>query len=168
MALPIKTSVAVGTKHSTISGVNRPATAIFIEFKWPLYDGGTRRNTLNIARSKRAAAKEELRKTQDEAIRQVAKAYDMVKSALAEYDSALALVSASDIAYDSAIDSYRQGVGTFTNAVSTNTEKVNAQSTLARVYSTVLTSAAALAFSTGELTSTEALDNEPSCDDRGN
>ena len=51
------------------------------------------RNTLNIARSKSAAAKEELRKTQDRAIRQVAKAYDMVKSALAEYDSALALVT---------------------------------------------------------------------------
>jgi len=47
-----------------------------------------------------------LRKTQDTAIRQVTKAYDMVKSALAEYDSAL--VTASNIAYDSAIDSYRR------------------------------------------------------------
>ena len=139
------------------SRVNKPATAVFIEFKFPLYDGGTRRNNLDIARSKNAAAKEELRKTQDEAIRQVARAYDMVKSALAEYDSALALVTASDIAYDAAIDSYRQGVGTFTNAVSTNTEKAQAQSILANAYATVLTAAAALAFSTGELTSIDAL-----------
>ena len=148
---------AVGTKHSPTAWVNRPATAIFIEFKWPLYDGGTRRNTLNIARSKSAVAKEELRKTQDKAIRQVAKAYDMVKSALAEYDSALALVTASDIAYDSAIDSYRQGVGTFTDAAKATIEKAQAQSVLANAYATVLTAAAALAFSTGELTSIEAL-----------
>lgn len=77
---------AVGTRHAPTAWVNRPATAIFIEFKWPLFDGGTRRNNLEIARSKSAAAKEELRQTQDQAIRQVAKAYDRVKSALAEYD----------------------------------------------------------------------------------
>lgn len=148
---------AVGTKHAPTSWVNRPATAIFIEFKWPLYDGGTRRNTLDIARSKSAEAQESLRKSQDEAIRQVAKAYDMVKSALAEYDSALALVTASDIAYDSAIDSYTQGVGTFTDAVRSTIEKSNAQSVLANAYATVLTAAAALAFSTGELTSSDAL-----------
>lgn len=148
----------VGTKHSPTTGVNRPATAIFIEFQWTLYDGGQRKNTLNIARSKNSTAKEELRKTQDKAIRQVAQAYDMVKSSLAEYDSALALVTAADVAYDAALDSYRQGVGTFTNAVSTNTEKIHAQSELARSYSSVLTYAAALAFSTGELTSIEVLD----------
>lgn len=148
---------AVGTKHAPTAWVNRPASAIFIEFKWPLYDGGTRRNALDIARSKSAVAKEELRKTQDKAIRQVAKAYDMVKSALAEYDSAIALVIASDIAYDSAIDSYRQGMGTFTDAAKATIEKAQAQSVLATAYATVLTAAAALAFSTGDLTSSDAL-----------
>jgi outer membrane protein len=148
---------AVGTKHAPTAWVNKPATAIFIGFQWPLYDGGMRRNTLEIACSKSAQAKEELRKTQDQAIRQVAKAYDMVKSALAEYDSALALVAASDIAYDSAIDSYIQGVGTFTDAAKATIEKAQAQSVLANAYATVLTTAAALAFSTGELTSSNAL-----------
>lgn len=148
---------AVNVVHLGSSWINRPAAAFFFEFKFPLYDGGTRRNTLNIARSKNAAAKEELRKTQDEAIRQVARAYDMVKSALAEYDSALALVIASDVAFDAAIDSYRFGVGTFTDAVSTNTEQAQAHSVLANAYATVLTAAAALAFSTGELTSIDAL-----------
>jgi outer membrane protein len=148
---------AVGTRHAATSWVNKPASAIFIEFKWPLYDGGTRKNTLSIARSKSAAAQEDLRKTQDGAIRQVAKAYDMVKSALAEYDSALALALASDIAYDSAVDSYTQGVGTFTDAVRATIEKSQAQSTVANAYAGVLTAAAALAFSTGDLTSSDAL-----------
>jgi outer membrane protein len=133
--------------------VNKPAAAFWVKFKFPLYDGGTRRNLLGIARSKNRAAKEELIKTQDEAIRQVARAYDMVKSALAEYHSAVALVEASDIAYDSAVDSYRQGVGTFTEAVTAMTERTYAQYVLANAHATVLTAAASLAFSTGELTS---------------
>jgi len=78
----------------------------------------------------------------------------------AEYDSAIALVIAANIAFDSAIDSYRQGVGTFTDAVSTSTEKAHAQSELANAYAKVLIAAASLAFSTGELTSIDAIDNQ--------
>jgi outer membrane protein len=135
--------------------VNKPAAAFWFKFKLPLYDGGTRRNNLCIARSKNEAAKQELIKTQDAAIRQVAKTYDQVKSALAEYHSAIALVEASDIAFDSALASYHQGVGTFQNAVTAISDRSYAQYVLANAYATVLTAAAALAFSTGELTSIE-------------
>ncbi len=139
--------------------VNRPAAAFWVKFKLPLYDGGTRKNLLRIACSKKEAAKYELVKTQDEAIRQVARAYDMVKCAFAEYPSALALVAASDIAYDSTVDSYRQGVGTFTEAVTAMSEQTFAQYVLAHAYATLLTAAATLAFSTGELTSIDSLDS---------
>ncbi len=139
------------------SWVNRPAVAFWFKFKLPLYDGGTRRNLLRIARSKNEAAKQELIKTQDEAIRQVARAYDMFKSSLAEYYSAIALVEASDIAYDSAFDSYRQGLGTFTEAVTAMSDRAFAQYVLANSHATVLTAAASLAFSTGELTSIDPL-----------
>jgi len=141
--------------------VNEPATAILLKLSLPLYDGGTRENMLGIARSKNAAAKEELSKAQDSAIRQVARAYDTVKSALAEYNAALALVKASNTAYSASFDSYRNGVGTFTTAVTAETEKAQAQSAQANAYASVLTAAAALAFSTGELTSTDALNNQP-------
>jgi outer membrane protein TolC len=126
-----------------------------------LYDGSVRENALNIARSQNAAAKEELSKVQDEAVRQIARAYDTVKSALAEYDAALALVEASNTAYAAALDSYRNGIGTFTNAVTAETEKTHAQSVQSQAYASVLISAAALAFSTGELTSADALNHPP-------
>ena len=141
--------------------VNKPAVAFWFTFKYPLYDGGTRRNNLRIARSKNEAAKQELIKTQDMAIRQVAKTYDQIKSALAEYHSAIALVEASDIAYDSALDSYHQGVGSFPDAVTAISDRAYAQYVLANAYATVLTAAAALAFSTGALTSIDALDCPP-------
>ncbi|CEG56085.1 TolC family protein [Legionella fallonii] len=145
--------------HGPTSRVNNPATAFLFKLNLPLFDGGARRNTLRIARSKNAAAKEEFAKIQDSAIRQVARAYDTVKSSLAEYDSALALVNAANTAYDAALDSYRQGLETFTNTAIAETERARAQSVLAQAHASVLTAAAALAFSTGELISIDALNN---------
>jgi len=141
--------------------VNQPAAAILLRLKLPLYDGGVRENNLSIARSKNAEAKEELVKEQDEAIRQVAKAYDTVKAALAEYNAAIALVKASNTANSAAIDAYKHGVGTFTDAVTSETQRSQAQSAKAHAYATVLTAAAALAFSTGDLTSIDAINNRP-------
>ncbi|MFI4919867.1 MAG: TolC family protein [Legionellales bacterium] len=139
--------------------VDKPGTAFLFTLNLPLYDGGIRSNTLRIAHSKNAAAKEEFAKIQDEAIRQVARAFDTVKSALAEYNASKALVNAANTAYSSALDSYRHGVETFTNTVIAETERAQAQSSLAHAYASVLTAAAALAFTTGELTSIDALDN---------
>jgi len=141
--------------------VNEPSASILMKISFPLYDGGVRKDKLEIERSKNAQAQQELSKVQDEAVRQVAKTYDAVKSALAEYQSALALVEASNLSYSSALGSYQGGVGTFTDAVSTETDKVQALSAQAQAYASVLTAAAALAFSTGELTSTEALNSAP-------
>jgi outer membrane protein TolC len=137
--------------------INAPAAGILLRLHLPLYDGNTRENNVSIARSKSAAAKEELLKAQDGAIRQIARAYDTVKSSIAEYDAALALVKASQTSYAAALDSYRHGVGTFTDAVTAQTEKAQAESTRAHAYASALTAAAALAFSTGELTSEDAL-----------
>jgi outer membrane protein TolC len=151
------------TVNSTTSTVNRPATALFLNFSWPLYDGGTRKYLLDTARSKQAAADDKLKKSQDNAIREVAKVYDDVKSSIAEYESALALVEASNIAYDAALDSYKHGLGTFTNLVNASTERTFALSTLAKGYSMVLISAASLAFVTGELTSFETINILSEC-----
>lgn len=142
------------------SRVNKLGTAFLFKLNLPLYDGGMRQNTLNSARSKNAAARAEFIKIQDEAIRQVARAYDTVKSTLAEYKANQALVHAANIAYDATLDSYRHGVETFTNTISAETARVQAQSSLAHAYASVLTAAAALAFSTGELTSIDALDKQ--------
>jgi outer membrane protein len=139
--------------------VNDPASAILLQISLPIFDGGLRENELRMARSKSAEAKEELNKAEDDAIRQVALSYDTVKATLAEYNSALALVKASNIAYSAALDSYRHGIDTFTDVMLTETGNVQAQSAQANAYASVLTAAAALAFSTGDLTSIDALNN---------
>jgi outer membrane protein TolC len=82
-----------GTPHTS---VNEPTAGIMLKFSVPLYDGGLRDKTESIAHSKRIAAEEELTKAQDEAIRQVARAYDTLKSTLAQHDAARAFVTAAD------------------------------------------------------------------------
>jgi outer membrane protein TolC len=150
----------ISVDHSPYYRINEPAAGFLFKLSLPLYDGGTRDKTVSIARSRKTAAEEELSKAEDEAIRQVARAFDNLKSALAQYDAARAFVTAADQESESAVDAYRHGVGTLTVAATAETEHTQAQSAEARAYAGVLTAAAALAFSTGELTSSDALENQ--------
>ncbi|MBA4118747.1 MAG: TolC family protein [Candidatus Puniceispirillum sp.] len=139
--------------------VNKPASAILFRVSMPLYDGGLRSYAMRIARSKKKEAKAELEKAQDQAIHQVAQAYDAFKSALASYQAARALVKASDTAARAALDAYHQGVGTFTDSMTSQTKSTQAHAAQVHAHAMVLTSAAALAFATGDLTSIAALDS---------
>ncbi len=152
---------AISVNGGSSYRVDEPAAGILFRLKLPLYDGGLRDKTLAMARSKQAEAEEELAKAEDEAVRQIARAYDALTSALAQHDAAEALETAAGAASDAALDAYRHGVGTFTAASTAETERAQAQSAGARAYAGVLTAAAALAFATGELTSSQVLENRP-------
>ena len=134
-------------------GVKEPQGAILLELKWPLYQGGLLQNKLLLAQSQHQAAADELEENTDQAVREVALAYDQVETGLQQYDAAVALQAASDAAFRSASDSYAQGVGTFTDAVSAQTGLASARAEVARAHAQSLINAAALAFATGELTS---------------
>jgi outer membrane protein TolC len=142
------------------NSVNEPAGGIMLSIRMPLFDGGLRDKAQSIARSKRIAAEEDLSKAQDEAVRQVARTYDSLTSALAQHDAAKAFVAAAEEEAQSSLESYRQGVGTLTVASTAETERTRAQSAQARAYADILTAAAALAFATGDLTSVDALNGE--------
>lgn len=148
-----------GVSGPDYSRVNQPTEGIMLSLKLPLYDGGTRERRVSLARSRKTAAEEELTRTQDETVRQVARSGDSLKSALAQYDAAQAFVAAANKEFDSALEAYRQGVGTLITATTADTQRVQAESAQAQAYAGVLAAAATLAFTTGKLTSSEALDN---------
>jgi outer membrane protein len=85
----------------------------------------------------------------------VALAFDQVDTGLQQYDAAVALQTASETAFHSASDSYAQGVGTLTDATSAQTGLATARAAVARAHTQSLINGAALAFATGELTSSE-------------
>jgi outer membrane protein TolC len=133
--------------------VEKPQGAAFLNLEWPLYEGGLLQNKLTLAHSKREEAAAALKERTTKALREVALAYDQVDTGLQQYDAAIALQTASETAFRSASDSYAHGVGTLTDATSAQTGLATARTAVARAHAQSLINAAALAFATGELTS---------------
>src|SRR5229473_2333980 len=106
-----------------------------------------------LAHSKREEAAAALQERTDQALREVALAYDQVDTGLLQYDAAIALQTASEAAFHSASDAYAHGVGTLTDATSAQTGLATARAAVARAHTQSLINAAALAFAAGELTS---------------
>jgi outer membrane protein len=127
--------------------------AALLTLSWPLYDGGLLENKLRLAESQHAMAADVLKGRTDQALREVALAYDQIETGLQQYNAAVALQKASETAFSSASASYAQGVSTFTDAVSAQTGLASARAAVVRAHAQSLINAAALAFATGLLTS---------------
>ena len=151
----------VSSNGSSYQSIAQPEAGVYLRFDWPLYKGGEMRNRLRLAESKRAEAEDRLQQSSDQAMREVAKAYDRLETGLAEYQSATALQSASQTAFNAALDAYAHGVGTLTDATTAQTALTGARANVVRAHAQSLVNAAALAFATGELTSSAALGIAP-------
>ena len=64
--------------NSPYLGVVKPQGAALLKFEWPLYEGGLLQNKLTLAQSKREEAEAALKERTDQALREVALAYDQV------------------------------------------------------------------------------------------
>jgi outer membrane protein TolC len=120
-------------------------------FEWALFEGFERRNKLHLAESMQREAEDELEHAKDKAVREVWKAYDDTKVALAKHRAASALLAASEKAWSATLESYQHGLSTFPDVRESarNLERARTADQAARAE--VLTRAAALAFSTGDL-----------------
>jgi outer membrane protein TolC len=140
---------SVSSDGKPYSTIDKPGGALLFSFSVPIFDGGTRRSRVSVARSKLNAAEEQLAKAQDTAAKQVVKAYNGVVSSLAEYDAAVAYREAAHTAYDAALRSYRQGVGTYTDLATEENAVVQAETQVEDARASAHTAAAALAFAMG-------------------
>ena len=140
---------SVSSDGKPYSTIDKPGGALLLSFSVPIFDGGTRRSRVSVARSKLHAAEETLAKTQDAAAQQVVKAYNGLVSNLAEYDAATAYRDAAHTAYDAALRSYRQGVGTYTDLATEENAVVQAETQVEDTRASAHTAAAALAFAMG-------------------
>lgn len=145
-----------GSPYATI---DRPGGALLFSFSVPIFDGGTRRNRVSVARSKLHAAQEELTKTQDAAAQQVVKAYNALVSFLSEYNAAIAYRDAAHTAYDAALRSYRQGVGTYTDLATEENAVVQAETQVEDTQASAHSAAAALAFAMGSVDERSAINS---------
>ena len=117
----------------------------------PIFEGFARQHRMEAAEAELRGAESELAGARDGAIREVWKAYTDFKTALRKQDSAAKLVTASQNAFDSLLESYKNGLSTYVEVVTAERNLTSARSVSHDTQSAIFTAAAALALSTGEL-----------------
>ena len=130
---------------------NETEYGAFLNFEWKLFDGFERENALREATSQRGVAEADLAALELRAIREVWKAYADVKTALRKREYALALLTASEEAYASTLESYRTaGLATVLDLLAAQRDLARARTTEIQSRAELLTTSAALTFAAGD------------------
>ena len=146
-----ETELDVSIKNSPYFGDTRPTYGVFLTASVPIFDGFARDRQMDIARAELRGAENELAGARDSAVREVWKAYTDFKTALRKQDSATKLVTASQNAFDAALESYKQGLSTYPEIASAQRNLAAARGVSHDTQSAIFTTASALALSTGDL-----------------
>ena len=123
----------------------------------PLHDGGVRGARLLDARSRTDAADADVVRLQQSAATEIVGADDALRTSLASYQAATALVRASATTEDATFSAYNSGLGTLTAAIDAEKALLGARLAQAQAHGVALIAAASLAFLTGRLTSADTL-----------
>jgi outer membrane protein TolC len=154
--LVLRTAVAANigelkVEDSPYQGVHELQYDAGFRFEWNLFEGFERRNKVSLAESMQHEAERELEHAKDTAVRQVWKAYDDTKVALAKQRAATALLTASDRAWAATLESYQHGLATFPDVREAERNLASARTVDQAARAELLTRAAAFALSTGDL-----------------
>ncbi|MDT6941306.1 TolC family protein [Brucella pseudogrignonensis] len=123
----------------------------------PLFDGGFRAAQLKNAQSTQSAATETFRRVQLDAVAEIVLASNALRTALAANKAAGVLVQTSAVAFDAALEAYKNGLGTITIVNETNNALLDAKLAQTDAQAASRIAAANLAFFTGALTSSKSL-----------
>lgn len=141
----------VRSQGEAASNVNKTGANLLLSFSLPLFDGGERASRVDAASAKVRRAEANLVAKRDAAANQVVKAHNDLITSLAQYDAALTVGRAADVAYDAARRSYEQGVGTYTDFATEENAVAQAEAQLEDARAAAHTAAAGLAFAMGAI-----------------
>jgi outer membrane protein TolC len=133
------------------TSTQQPTWGVGLALSWSLFDGGARKRKLEIAKSEHDAARHELDDSRDKTISQVWRYYSDTKLAIRRLEVAAALVEASQKSYDQTLESYQNGLSSLVDLLAARRELSQALFTQLDTRTSVLQSAAALAFASGDL-----------------
>lgn len=155
---------SAGNTNFTINGMGEtgpssPSTAVLLGLSIPLYDGGLRRMHLRQAEARAAAARELVRKNQNDALREMHFAVNALRSALEAYEASTELVKAATLTQQAATEAYEVGVGSMMLATEATNGLLDATQAQSVAYSAALIASANLAFMMGQLNQAPAAQN---------
>lgn len=141
------------------TGPSSASQAVLLGISIPLYDGGLRRMNLREAEARAQAARDLVRKNQNDALREMHFAANALRSALEAYEAASELVKAATITNNAATEAYQVGVGSMMLATETANGLLDASQAQSVAYSAALIASANLAFMMGQLNQAPAAQN---------
>jgi outer membrane protein len=142
------TDVTQGPDYPAFNGI-QPLWNVGLSGQWMLFEGYQRHNLVRAARATREAAEAELRAARLAAIGETWDAYFSLQAAVRQYEFGLALVRASEEAFEAVAAAYERGLATITELVTAERNLQQARSTLVSTRAGLLISAAELAFAAG-------------------
>ncbi len=142
----------VGQEPGTVNlGSHQLGGVVIAGVTIPIYDGGVKDALLAQARNSADRADAQLKRTRDDAVREIVEAQNGLETSLAAHDAAQSLEAASETTFKAALASYRYGVGSLTDATIAETQWLQAKNAVADTYSAAFSAAATLAYATGSL-----------------
>ncbi|HXK26601.1 MAG TPA: TolC family protein [Myxococcota bacterium] len=136
---------------SKYQGVSDEQYSVGLRFEWELFEGFERRNKLSLAKSRQREAESELEHAKEKTVREVWKAYNDSKVALAKQRAAAALLEASERSWAATFESYQHGLATFPDVREAERSLAQARALEQTARAEAWTRAAAFAVSTGDL-----------------
>ena len=144
-----RVKITGGTEPTGWFSAAEPSYGVGLFLEWKIFEGGAKRQRVELADAERRAAEDEITKVRDKAIREVWKAYTDFRLAVRRLDVAAALVDASQKSFDTTLESYRHGLSTLIDLLAARRELTRARFTEVDTNLQVLNSSAALAYSAG-------------------
>jgi len=138
-------------EDSSYQGVGEAQYSVGLRFEWDLFEGFERRNKVKLAESRRREAENELEHAKEKTVREVWKAYNDAKVALAKQRAAAALLDASERAWAATFESYQHGLASFPDVREAERSLAQARAREQAARAEAWTQAAAFAVSTGDL-----------------
>jgi outer membrane protein TolC/uncharacterized membrane protein YccC len=137
--------------HSPYQSVDKHLYNAGLRFEWDLFEGFERRNKVSLAESRWREAENEFEHAKEKTVRQVWKAYNDSKVALAKQRAASALLDASEKSWAAVLESYQHGLATFPELREAERSLAQARALEQAARAEAWTRAAAFAVSTGDL-----------------
>lgn len=128
---------------------DRKTWSVELQLTWELFDGFIRSNRVHEAEASRDQARADLESLQLASQAEVWTTYADFQTALSQHQFAIALVSATKSAYDTALTGYSSGVTNFVDLLAAERDYARALAADVDTRAAILDSAAALAFAAG-------------------
>jgi outer membrane protein len=132
-----------------------------LTLKWNIFDGGRREAELARSRDEARQAQANTKRTEDDVEQQVWTAYIELRTAFRQRDAAIALLTASQSAYDSSVKSYNLGLRSVVDVVTAQRNLAEALSQDVTAKTEVLIQLANLSYRTGDLLKQAQLRSTP-------